>query len=172
MDDVNIDKWQVRLIQLLAVPGLLVAFYLLLYHNGALTATCTAGGWEDCGLVSGPDAPYASIGPVPVALIGLVGYAVIFLLTWLPDWLPPLNKYLPELLIGTIGLALLFTAGLTALEIFVIHAICRYCLVSAGIVLVMFILAFSYLRHANRAGSTDEEEDGYEARTGQGLDVT
>jgi uncharacterized membrane protein len=170
MDDVNTEKWQVRLIQLLAVPGLLVAFYLLLYHNGALTATCTVGGWEDCGLVSGPDAPYASIGPLPVALIGLVGYAVIFLLTWLPDWLPSLNKYLPELLIGTIGLALLFTAGLTALEIFVIHAVCRYCLVSAAIILAMFILSFSYLRHVNRANSTGEEV--YEARTGQGLDVT
>ena len=80
------DKWQVRLIQLLAVPGLLVAFYLLLYHNGALVSACKVGGWEDCGQVSGPNAPYASLGPIPVALIGLVGYAALFLATWLPAW--------------------------------------------------------------------------------------
>lgn len=160
----NVEKWQVRLIQLLAVPGLLVAFYLLLYHNGALTATCTSGTWEDCGLVSGPDAPYAAIGPIPVALIGLVGYAVIFLLTWLAEWLPSLEDYLPELLIGTIGLALLFTGGLTGLEIFVIHAVCRYCLVSATIILVMFLLSVSYLREANRGPG--EQGGVSEVRTG------
>ncbi len=132
------DKWQARVIQLLAVPGLLVAGYLLLYHNGALVASCKVGGWEDCGLVSGPN--------------GLVGYAAIFLTTWLADWLAIVRRYLPELLLGLTGLALLFTLGLTALEIFVIHAVCRYCLVSAAIVLVMFVLAISYLRAANRAG--------------------
>lgn len=164
MDNVNVEKWQVRLIQLLTIPGLLVAFYLLLYHNGALTASCTIGSWEDCGLVSGPNAPYASIGPIPVALIGLVGYAVIFLVVWLADWLPIVDNYQPELLIGTIGLALIFTIGLTALEIFVIHAVCRYCLVSAGIILLMFILAVSYLRQVNR--STTQGGEIYEAGTG------
>ena len=149
------DKWQGRLIQLLAVPGLLVAFYLLLYHNGALVAAGKASGWEDCGQVSGPDAPYASLGPIPVALVGLVGYATLFLLTWLPAWLPPLQRYLPELLVGLTGVALLFTLGLTALEVFVIHAICRYCLISAGIILAMFVLAVSYLRAANRAADAD-----------------
>lgn len=167
----NVNKWQVRLIQLLAVPGLLVAFYLLLYHNGALVAACTANGWEDCGLVSGPDAPYSAIGPIPVALIGLVGYATIFLLTWLPDWLPALRRYLPELLVGVTGMALVFTAGLTALEIFVIHAVCRYCLVSAAIILLMFILAVLYLRDANRATSVTEEGETSEARTRKRLDV-
>lgn len=147
----NVEKWQVRLIQLLAVPGLLVAFYLLLYHNGVLFTMCKAGTWEDCGLVSGPNAPYASIGPIPVALIGLVGYTVIFLLTWLPPWNSAIDRYLPQLLLGVIGLALLFTVGLTALEVFVIHAVCRYCLVSAGIILAMFLLALSNYRHADRA---------------------
>ena len=154
------DRWQARVIQLLAVPGLLVAGYLLLYHNGALVAACKAGGWEDCGLVSGPNAPYASLGPIPVALIGLIGYAAIFLATWLADWLAIVRRYLPELLVGLTGLAFLFTLGLTALEIFVIHAVCRYCLVSAAIVLVMFVLAIGYLRAAGRAltDSADEED--------------
>lgn len=162
----NIEKWQVRLIQLLAVPGLLVAFYLLLYHNGALVSACKVSGWEDCGLVSGPDAPYASIGSIPVALIGLVGYLVIFLLTWLSDWLPSLDRYLPELLVGTIGLALIFTIGLTALEIFVIHAVCRFCLISAAIIFVMFILAASYLHYVNHLEEESIEGGMSEAGTG------
>ncbi|HIP72329.1 MAG TPA: hypothetical protein EYH05_13155, partial [Anaerolineae bacterium] len=88
------QDWQVRVIQLLSVAGLLVAFYLLLFHNGVLVAGCTDTGWDDCGSVSGPDAPYASIGPIPVALIELIGYAVIFLVTWLKDW-SPIRDYLP-----------------------------------------------------------------------------
>jgi uncharacterized membrane protein len=147
------QNWQARLIQLLAVPGLLIAFYLWLYHNGDVILVCNVGGWEDCGKVSGPGAPYASIGPVPVALVGLAGYAIIFLLVWLQEWLAPVDDYLPELLAAVTGLAFLFSLGLTALELFVIHAVCRYCLVSAAIVTVMFALSLSYLV-ANRAGAT------------------
>lgn len=160
----KIQNRQASLIQLLSVPDLLVAFYLLLFHNGSLSATCAAGGWEDCGLVSGPDAPYSSIGPVPVALIGLVGYALIFLLTWLADWVSVIESLLPELLVGVIGIALVFTIGLTALEIFVIHAVCRYCLVSATIIILMFILAISFLREAN--DTEDDARELHEARTG------
>lgn len=165
------QNWQARLIQLLALPGLIVSYFLLLYHNGNLIAVCSPSGWDDCGVVSGPEAPYAQIGPVPVALIGFVGYVVIFLLTWLPAWLPWLKAYLPELLIATIGLALLFTAGLTALELFVIHAVCRYCLISAAIILLMFILAVSYLRSANREVDVSDKEGRDETGTSQRLDV-
>jgi uncharacterized membrane protein len=139
------QDWQVRLIQLLAVVGLFVAYYLLLYHNGTLIAVCGSSGWDDCGQVSGPDAPYSSLGSVPVALIGLLGYALIFLLTWLPGWWPTVEEYLPELLVGTTGLAFLFSLGLTGLELFVIHAICRYCVVSAVLVTIIVGLAISYL---------------------------
>lgn len=144
---------QIRLIQLLAVPGMMLAYFLYLFHEGMLINVCSASGWDDCGQVSGPGAPYASVGPVPVALIGLVGYAVIFLLTWLPSWWSQLEQYLPELMVGVTGLAFLFTLWLTALEIFVIHAVCRYCLVSAVIVTVMLVLALSLLRQVNRAGA-------------------
>jgi uncharacterized membrane protein len=149
-------NWQLQLIQLLAVPGLLVAYFLLLFHEGKLIAVCAPSAWDDCGLVSGPGAPYASIGPVPVALIGLVGYAVIFLLIWLRDWWPRLAEYLPELLVAVTGLAFLFSLGLTALELFVIYVICRYCLVSAVIVTIMFVLAISNLRVASSEFASGE----------------
>jgi uncharacterized membrane protein len=145
--------WQVSVIQLLAVPGLLLSFYLWLYHEDLLIAACGASGWDDCGAVSGPGAPYASVGPIPVAALGFAGYAAIFLVAWLRDWSDIVAAYLPELLVGLTGIAVLFTAYLTALELFVIHAVCRYCLVSAAIVLVMLILAISYLR-----GAGDEEQ--------------
>jgi uncharacterized membrane protein len=73
---------------------------------------------------------------------------------------------LPELLVGLTGLALLFTLGLTALEVFVIHAVCRYCLISAAIILAMFVLAISYLRAANRAGEAKPSTDAPRRRAG------
>jgi uncharacterized membrane protein len=153
------SDWQVRLIQLLAVPGLLIAFYLLLYHNGDLVNVCRPSGWDDCGKVSGPDAPYSSIGPIPVALIGLVGYAAIFMVTWLKDWWSMLDDYSPEILVALTGFAFLFSLGLTGLEVFVIGAICRFCVLSALIITIMLALSINHLRAVNRAvGLSDDQE--------------
>lgn len=151
--------WQVRLIQLLAVPGLIIAFYLLLFHNGNLVEACRPSGWDDCGKVSGPDAPYSSIGPIPVALIGLVGYALIFLVSWLKDWWPLLDDYSAEIMVALTGFAFLFSLGLTGLELFVIEAICRFCVLSALIITIMLALSISYLRAVNRAGEFLDDEE-------------
>ena len=150
------DDWQLKLVQLLSIPGMIVSFYLLLYHSGNLINVCSANGWDDCGKVSGPGAPYSSIGPFPVALIGLAGYAGIFLLIWLKDWLPQLDDYLPELMVGLTGVAFLFSLGLTVIELFVVEAICRFCVVSAVFVTIMFALAISYLRSFNQPEIPDK----------------
>lgn len=143
------SAWQPRLIQLLAVPGLVVAFYLWLFHAGELhAAACGASAWDDCGAVSGPGAAYAAIGPIPVAAIGFAGFALIFLLVWLADFVSALEENLPELLAGVTALAFLFILYLIGLELFVLHAVCRYCLVVGAIVVAMFVLAVSYLRAA------------------------
>jgi len=157
------SDWQVRLIQLLAVPGMIIAFYLLLYHNGDLVNVCRATGWDDCGKVSGPGAPYSAIGPIPVALIGLVGYILIFLVSWLKDWWSLLDEYSPEILVALTGFAFLFSLGLTALELFVIEAICRFCVISALIITIMLVLSVSYLRIASRDEEFPAEESAIEA---------
>lgn len=153
----RIPDWQIRIIQLLAIPGLILSFYLWLFHQGSLVAACGASGWDDCGAVSGPNAPYSSIGPIPVAAIGFIGYAAIFGLVWLRAWSAIINDYLPELLAGTVGVALLFTLFLTGLELFVIHAVCRFCLVSAAIIVAMFALSVSYLRNVDYDAVQDVE---------------
>lgn len=145
----RVPEWQIRIIQLLAVPGMLLSFYLWLFHNGDLVAACLPSGWDDCGAVSGPGAPFSSVGPIPVAAIGFAGYAFIFGLIWLRAWSATIHEYLPEVLVGVVGVALLFTTYLTGLEAFIIHAFCRFCLVSAAIIIVMFGLSISYLRGAN-----------------------
>jgi uncharacterized membrane protein len=84
-------------------------------------------------------------------LIGLAGYLTIFLITWTKNWLAVVEDYLPEMLVGLTAVAFLFSLGLTGLELFVIHAICRFCVVSAVIITIMFALAIHYMREVTRA---------------------
>jgi len=151
-----IAGWQVRLIQLLSVPGILMAYYLWLFHDGKVFPTCAAGGLFDCGQVSGPGAQFSSIGGVPVAFIGLLGNIAIFLLIWLKDWLPALDDAMPELLFGVTVLGFAFTVFLTALEAIVLGAFCQFCLVSAAIMTIMFVLSLLYLRSSRRTFSAND----------------
>lgn len=157
------QDWQLKTIQLLAVPGLLTAFFLYLYHQELIIGVCKPGGWSNCDAVSGPYAPFSKIplpfvGDVPVALIGLIGYAAIFLTVWLRDFVPIIERYAGLLLGGMVTFALLFTTGLTALEAFVLNAWCQYCLLSAAIIVVMFGLTVSYWVSARRARRSDVAE--------------
>jgi uncharacterized membrane protein len=60
-------------------------------------------------------------------------------------------------MVGLTGFAFLFSLGLTALELFVIHEICRFCVISAVIITVMFVLAITYLRSFSGSRSEIEE---------------
>jgi uncharacterized membrane protein len=90
-------------------------------------------------------------------LIGLLGYAALFLLIWLKDWIPILEDNIPELIVGLTSLALIFSLGLTAIELFVVQAICRFCVISALIVAIMFLLAVGNLRMSRTTETTNSD---------------
>ena len=130
---------------LLALAGLFISLYLWLYKLGKIgTIACGTGGCETVQL----SAQSRFLG-VDVALIGVIGYAALLGLALLglssrhtgASW--PL-KWLMLLAAG----AVLFTFYLKYLEFFVIHAICRWCVGSAVIILSILILAFLSLRQA------------------------
>lgn len=143
---VNTNHWQIRIVQLLSVVGIVLAYYLMLFHKGEITVPCGANDIFNCGAVSGPAAPYSEINNIPVALLGFVGYIVIFLSTWLPSWVPMLQDWVKYLLFLFTGFGVAFTGYLTYIEAFVLKAWCLYCVYSAVIILLMFFLSISYLR--------------------------
>ena len=108
----------------LAVVGGLISAYLTWTHFAGLTPVCTGSG-EGCETVQ--SSRYASILGIPVALLGLLAYGglVFSAILW-----KEAGVYLGFLisLVGT-----LFSAYLTYLEIFVIGALCQWCLASAAI---------------------------------------
>jgi uncharacterized membrane protein len=116
----------------LAVLGALISAYLTWTHFAGLTPVCTGSG-EGCETVQ--SSRYASVLGVPVALLGLIAYGGLIFSTVL--WRET-GTYLGFLisLVGT-----LFSAYLTYLEIFVIGALCQWCLASATIMVAALACA-------------------------------
>lgn len=124
-------------VAILSVIGLGIATYLsVLYVSGA-AAACGAGG--GCSAVAASD--YAKLFGVPVAFLGVGGYSLILLgslaviggIEFLIE-----SRYL---VLGLVGLGTVFSAYLTATQVFFIGSYCAYCLASASIMTVMLILA-------------------------------
>jgi uncharacterized membrane protein len=123
---------------LLSLAGFFISAYLYLYKIGKIgTLACGTGGCETVQL-----SQWSRFGGLEVSLIGLLGYAVLLGLTLVALQYPPSSRSWPmTLLLILSGLGVAFTGYLTYLELFVIHAICRWCIASAAIICAIFILA-------------------------------
>ncbi len=113
------------LIPALSVIGVGVSGYLLWVRLGGSSALCT--GFGGCDLVNA--STYAQVAGVPVSLIGLMGYLAILALSLWRTWGGP---WALSLLIFSMALAgFLYSVYLTYLELFVILAVCPWCVASA-----------------------------------------
>jgi uncharacterized membrane protein len=135
-------------VALLSLIGVFVAAYLYLYKIGRIgSVMCGTGGCETVQL-----SRWSSFLGIDVALIGVVGYAGLLLLALVS--LQPRFARDPRpvrLLALLSGIGVLFAVYLTWLELFVIHAICRWCVGSAVIITAIFVLS---LIDARRAAAT------------------
>lgn len=120
----------------LSLAGAGVSGYLLWVRWGGPSALCT--GFGGCDLVNA--SPYAQVGGVPVALLGLVGYLVLL---GLGLWRARGGPWALSLFVFGLALAgFLYSAFLTYVELFVILAVCPWCVASA--LLMTGILAASW----------------------------
>jgi uncharacterized membrane protein len=128
---------------LLSLIGLFISAYLYLYKLGKIgNLACGTGGCETVQL-----SPWSRVAGVDVALIGVLGYAGLLFLS-LAALRPGLagRRWPATLLAGLAGIGVLFTGYLTYLELFVIHAICRWCVASGFVILAIFAAALLDLR--------------------------
>lgn len=115
---------------ILVLVGLGVAGYLTWVHYEGISPVCTTGGCERVQASS-----YSEIGGIPVALLGLIGYVGIGISLLVPG---DLGRGLTFLL-TLIGFG--FSIYLTYLELFVIDAICQWCVASAVVMTALLITA-------------------------------
>lgn len=135
-------------IALLALVGLFVALYLWLFKIGVVgTMSCGTGGCETVQL--SPESVFLG---VEVALIGVVGYLLLLgVAVWgtLPAQAARVTPALALVVLS--GGAVVFTAYLKYLEFFVIGAVCQWCVASAVIILVIFLLSVADWRRSRAA---------------------
>lgn len=125
-----------RIIFILALLGVVIAIYVLQSFVRQAPIVCLNSG---CELVRKHPASY--LWGVPVPAFGLVGYSIIAVLAFLRTTLP-LTKARQALgwMLGIATGGLLFVVWFTYTELFVIHAICTWCAVSAVNMAAVFSL--------------------------------
>jgi uncharacterized membrane protein len=131
---------------LLSLAGMLVSAYLWMFKHGYIgSLACGTGG---CATVQLSE--YSKFLGVDVALLGFAAYALLLGLAMLglqPAWQARREPARAALLVSAGGV--LFAGYLTWLELFVIHAICRWCVTSA--VLIVFVFLLQLLDHRRLA---------------------
>jgi uncharacterized membrane protein len=115
---------------LLALAGLGVAAYLTYVHYAGVHPACTAG--QSC--IKVQTSQWSKLAGVPVALIGLLGYAAILAGLLAPDHE---RTRLVTLTLTLVGFG--FSVYLTYRELFSIHAICEWC-VSSAVIMTLLLL--------------------------------
>ncbi len=131
----NGRRWGTLLFNII---GLGASGYLTYTHFANTELYC--GGWSDCSYVQASS--YALIMGIPVALIGFVAYLVMLGIAIATFWyLDEERSYTAlQILFGLAAAGMLYSAYLTYIEAFVLHAYCLYCLTSAVSITMMTIL--------------------------------
>ncbi|HEY2125021.1 MAG TPA: vitamin K epoxide reductase family protein [Chthoniobacterales bacterium] len=114
----------------IALAGLTEATYLAVLTFAGEMAVC--GDSPGCSQVLG--SAYAKIHGVPVSAFGAAAYFTVFTsATFAAFGYPKARKFLALI----ISAMFLFTLWLLGVQAFLLHAFCRYCLVSAAMVFLL-----------------------------------
>ena len=128
-------KILIWLVLAVAFFGFIDATYLAVkFFNGTELNCGLTGG---CNVVTTSE--YATLFGIPVALLGSFFYATILFLSLL--FIDRQYKSLPKLLLALTATGFLMSLYFVSLQLFVIDAICVYCMVSATTSTTLFILS-------------------------------
>lgn len=131
------DKWLNKALLVLVVIGLLVSIYMTIYKFTGNDGMCIGSG--DCKTVNA--SRYSEIYGVPVALVGVGGYAAILAMLLLEKRYDFLRKNASMILFGFAMLGFMFTVYLIYVEAAILKAYCPFCLASQATMTLIFILS-------------------------------
>lgn len=127
----------VALILLLSLAGLSDSVYLAQHELAGAPLLCNIQNLTGCNVVA--QSPYSKLLGIPLAEYGVLFYTIVFILALLE--LIIFDQLLRRVLQGLALLGLLASLCFTLLQVFVINALCVYCLGSAVISLLICVLA-------------------------------
>lgn len=141
-----------RLLQaifLLALLGILVSAYAAYQHyRPAGTSFCNINSAVSCDIVN--KSRYSEIAGVPVAVIGILGYALLAAIA-LALWKGAMGRGGIVLLALMASGALVFSLYLTFIEFFRLGALCPLCITSQILIAFIFIISFSLWRAPSKS---------------------
>ncbi len=114
----------------LTVLGIVASSLALREHYRTDTSPCKINERWDCGIVN--HSPYAVLGGVPVAVIGIVGYVLLGGLAF--------RRAYRFMLAAALG-GLAFALYLAHIESAVLGVWCIYCVISLGVISLITLLA-------------------------------
>jgi uncharacterized membrane protein len=135
---------------LLAAVGIGIALYLTLYKVGVIgVLSCSVGSCETVNT-----SKWSMLMGIPIAAWGLAAYAALLVLAMAgSSEVREASVLIARMLVALAAWSVLFSAWLTYLELFVIHAICIWCVTSALLWVVILAVSVADLRSVSRAAT-------------------
>lgn len=128
------------IIALLAIAGIVASTLALRIHYSMDAPPCDINAHWDCGIVN--HSRYSVMHGVPVAAIGMAGYAIIAILALA-------RRYRLLLAASVVGLA--FALYLTSIEARILQIWCLYCVISQTIIALITLLSIAAAIRSRKA---------------------
>lgn len=135
----SIPRWVPISVGLVALAGFIDATYLTVEHYMNALPPCVIG---DCELVL--TSKFSEVAGVPVALLGAIYYLAIIVLVIIYFDTKREVFIRSALFVTTAGM--LASLWFTFLQIFIIHAFCQFCLISAATSTTLFVISIISLK--------------------------
>lgn len=131
------DKRLKQITIALAVIGLLVSIYMTIYKVTNNNSMCI--GSSGCSEVN--SSRYSEVNGIPVAVLGVIGYAAILALLFLEQRPGIFQQNGTLMFFGISLMGFLFTLYLIYVEVALIGAYCPFCLTSQAVMTIIFIIS-------------------------------
>ena len=130
----------ILILLLLAIVGFADSAFLTARHLQGIIPPC--GGLGNCDEVL--TSRFAELGPVPVAALGMGYYGGVLVL--LVAFFDTGNRRFAHVAAWLVTAGMLGTLYFLAVQLFVLRAICPYCMLSAALTTTMFALSVRFMR--------------------------
>jgi uncharacterized membrane protein len=139
----------------LSILGAIISLYLVkLHYTKELNTFCNFGDYWNCDVVN--RSIYSEILGVPVSILGAFAYSLIALISFLKyknfDFKTIYNKLdnkvINKFLVIFSAISFGFSLGLTYIELFILYAICIFCLAQQTLIFIIFIISILLYKKA------------------------
>jgi len=132
---------------ILAFIGFFDSLYLTIIKLTNNKALCLEG-VGDCWTVN--MSVYSELAGIPISVLGMGAYLVLIAILFLETKGAFWENNSPILFFGIALAGTIYSAYLTYVEIYVIKAICPFCVISAVVILALLVISIVRLIHSNQ----------------------